>query len=64
MQGTLCYTCLSAGGAATREPAASQARSTEMVVHDDTVAGNIAPREERGTPLLDRIASPSDLKTL
>ena len=35
-----------------------------MTVHDDAPAGTGTPPEQQATPLLDRIASPSDLKTL
>src|SRR5918997_4316153 len=56
----LCYTCQSARKPNTRDEAAGRVRSRIMAVQGDQAATS----ERSPTPLLDRISSPADLKTL
>src|SRR5919107_907663 len=56
----LCYTCQSARWPVTRGEANGRARSRKMAVQGD----NAAMSERSSPPLLDRISSPADLKTL
>src|ERR671913_2482088 len=56
----LCYTCQSAWRPITRGEANGRARSSMMAVQGDQAAMS----ERSPTPLLDRISSPADLKTL
>src|SRR5918993_5528710 len=56
----LCYTCQSVRRPITRGEANGRARSSMMAVQ----GGQAAMSERSPTPLLDRISSPADLKTL